>query len=121
MSVIGLLGVAGIEDRDDRDFRAQIFLRHGFDGTSISDLTRAMGIQRPSLYAAFGDKEKLFQHAVDHYLRRFGDGLDDAGFRARFSGSPVKRLRATDTTPWIRSCRWPSESPVSGESARRAS
>jgi AcrR family transcriptional regulator len=44
-----------------------LFWRKGYEGTSLSDLTSAMGINRPSLYAAFGDKEALFRKAVDRY------------------------------------------------------
>jgi AcrR family transcriptional regulator len=43
----------------------QVFRRHGYEGTSISDLTDAMGITRPSLYAAFGNKEDLFRQTLD--------------------------------------------------------
>jgi AcrR family transcriptional regulator len=45
----------------------QVFWRKGYEGTSLSDLTKAMGINRPSLYAAFGDKETLFRKALDRY------------------------------------------------------
>ncbi len=45
-----------------------LFWEHGFEATSIADLTRAMGITPPSLYAAFGDKQRLFREAVDRYL-----------------------------------------------------
>jgi AcrR family transcriptional regulator len=44
-----------------------LFWRKGYDGTSISDLTDALGIARPSLYAAFGNKEQLFRKALDRY------------------------------------------------------
>src|SRR2546428_12924146 len=44
-----------------------VFWRHGYEATSVSDLTAAMGINPPSLYAAFGDKEKLFLEAVERY------------------------------------------------------
>ena len=44
--------------------------RGGFDRTSISHLTSAMGISSPSLYAAFGDKRALFDEAVECYARR---------------------------------------------------
>jgi AcrR family transcriptional regulator len=44
-----------------------LFWRKGYEGTSLSDLTRAMAINRPSLYAAFGDKEALFRRALDRY------------------------------------------------------
>lgn len=45
-----------------------LFWEHGFEATSIADLTRAMRITPPSLYAAFGDKQRLFREAVDRYL-----------------------------------------------------
>ena len=44
------------------------FWSKGFEATSLSDLTEAMGIAKSSLYAAFGDKEKLFARALDLYL-----------------------------------------------------
>lgn len=44
-----------------------LFWERGYDRTSISDLTEAMGISPPSLYAAFGDKQALFEAAVDLY------------------------------------------------------
>jgi AcrR family transcriptional regulator len=45
-----------------------VFWRKGFEGASLSDLTKAVGVSRPSLYAAFGDKEALFHKALDRYL-----------------------------------------------------
>lgn len=45
----------------------EVFWRRGFEATSLNDLTRAMGINPPSLYAAFGDKERLFLEALEHY------------------------------------------------------
>jgi TetR/AcrR family transcriptional regulator, copper-responsive repressor len=47
----------------------RLFWERGYEDTSISDLTRAMGIGPPSLYAAFGDKESLFNEAVECYAR----------------------------------------------------
>ncbi len=47
-----------------------LFWRHGFEGTSLAALTRAMGINVPSLYAAFGNKEDLFNRALERYLQR---------------------------------------------------
>lgn len=55
-------------DRDDALDRAMhLFWRRGYEATSVSDLTDAMGITPPSLYAAFGDKKRLFLEAVDRY------------------------------------------------------
>lgn len=50
------------------DKALRVFWRKGYEGASLSDLTEAMGINRPSLYAAFGDKETLFRKALDRYL-----------------------------------------------------
>ena len=45
-----------------------LFWRHGYEATSLSDLTAAMGVTPPSIYAAFGDKKRLFLKAVGRYL-----------------------------------------------------
>ena len=47
----------------------RVFWSKGYEGASLSDLTEAMGITRPSLYAAFGNKESLFRKALDLYER----------------------------------------------------
>jgi len=55
-------------DREEALERAmQVFWKQGYEATSLHDLTRAMGINPPSLYAAFGDKERLFMEAVGRY------------------------------------------------------
>ena len=55
-------------DMDDVLDRAmQVFWRKGYEGASVSDLTKAMGINPPSLYAAFGSKEGLFRKTLDRY------------------------------------------------------
>jgi AcrR family transcriptional regulator len=51
-----------------------VFWRHGYEATSLAQLTAAMGVSPPSLYAAFGDKEKLFLETVERYRAR---GTDD--------------------------------------------
>lgn len=51
------------------DAAMQIFWEKGYNATSLSDLTAHMGIQRPSLYSAFGDKEKLFEAALRKYTK----------------------------------------------------
>jgi AcrR family transcriptional regulator len=51
------------------DRAVELFWRQGYEGTSLADLTAAMGINRPSLYAAFGNKEELFRKAVDRYAQ----------------------------------------------------
>ena len=47
----------------------RVFWSKGYEGASMTDLTEAMGITRPSLYAAFGNKEELFRKALDLYER----------------------------------------------------
>ena len=55
-------------DRDAALRRAmELFWRRGFEGVSMADLTAAMGIAAPSLYAAFGSKEALFREAIALY------------------------------------------------------
>jgi AcrR family transcriptional regulator len=49
------------------DRALDVFWEHGYEGATLPALTRAMGINRPSLYAAFGNKEQLFRKALDHY------------------------------------------------------
>ena len=45
-----------------------VFWAKGYEGASLSNLTRAMRINRPSLYAAFGNKEQLFRKVLDRYM-----------------------------------------------------
>jgi len=55
-----------------------LFWRKGYEGASLSDLTEAMGITRPSLYAAFGNKEDLFRQVLDRYDERTASFLVDS-------------------------------------------
>lgn len=56
----------------------RVFWEKGYEGTSLTDLTDAMGITRPSLYAAFGNKESLFRKALDLYEREKLDYIGKA-------------------------------------------
>ncbi|KOP67061.1 transcriptional regulator [Bacillus sp. FJAT-18019] len=49
------------------DAAMQLFWEKGYEATSLSDLTSRMGIQRPSIYSAFGDKKELFETALRKY------------------------------------------------------
>jgi AcrR family transcriptional regulator len=60
------------------DRALKVFWQKGYEGASLPDLTRAMGINRPSLYAAFGNKEALFRKAIDRYLEGPGCHVGEA-------------------------------------------
>jgi AcrR family transcriptional regulator len=80
-------------DRDRALERAMLlFWRHGFAATSIADLTRAMGISAPSLYAAFGDKERLFLEAVERYRHVAGVATERILAAAPTARLAVERL-----------------------------
>ena len=49
------------------DAAMRVFWEKGYEGTTLDDLTRAMSINRSSLYATFGDKETLFRHVIRRY------------------------------------------------------
>lgn len=49
------------------DRALEVFWARGYEGATLPALTRAMGINRPSLYAAFGNKEQLFRKALERY------------------------------------------------------
>jgi AcrR family transcriptional regulator len=60
------------------DSALDVFWRNGYEGASIADLTAAMGIKPPSLYAAFGNKEGLFRKALDRYIEQRTRFWDEA-------------------------------------------
>jgi AcrR family transcriptional regulator len=66
-----------------------VFWRQGYDGASLTDLTEAMGITRPSMYAVFGNKEELFRKVLDLYTE--GPG----GYVSRALEEPTARAVAT--------------------------
>lgn len=79
-----------------------LFWRYGFTGTSLAQLDHAVGINRASLYNAFGDKRELFLACLDYYGRHeigaavdllSGPGLGDAKVRKLFNG-PVKAVQS---------------------------
>jgi AcrR family transcriptional regulator len=67
------------------DAAMRVFWRKSYEGASLSDLTRAMRINRSSMYAAFGDKEALFRRAI-----------------ARYSAGPMKYIREALAQPTVR-------------------
>ena len=82
-------------DREEALDRAMIlFWQHGYEATSLAQLTSAMGISPPSLYAAFGDKEKLFLEAIERYITRGGADADTLMGGARTAREAVARFLA---------------------------
>lgn len=67
--------MAGRKRKFDRevvlDKAMRLFWSNGYAGTSIANLTAELGINTPSLYAAFGNKEKLFKEALAHYTLQY--------------------------------------------------
>lgn len=59
------------------------FWSKGFAGTSLDDLASAMGMNRPSIYAAFGNKEALYGAAVEHYMQGIGRSFLEPLHRGR--------------------------------------
>jgi AcrR family transcriptional regulator len=83
-------------DRDEALDRAMhLFWQRGYEATSVSDLTEAMGITPPSLYSAFGDKKRLFLEAVDSYQNGPGS-FAQAAFKEPTAERAMHRL-LTDT------------------------
>ncbi|MFC3229829.1 TetR/AcrR family transcriptional regulator [Marinibaculum pumilum] len=58
-----------------------VFWRKGYEGASYADLTAATGVERPALYAAFGNKEALFRRALARYNEHYLDYLPEALLR----------------------------------------
>ncbi|MGW0826507.1 TetR/AcrR family transcriptional regulator [Streptomyces sp. NPDC002845] len=68
------------------------FWENGYEATSVSDLTRVMGIGAPSLYAAFGDKRALFDEVVQVYGVRYGSFIDRALAEESTARAAVERM-----------------------------
>lgn len=86
----------------------QVFLAKGYDGSSIAELTVAMGINPPSLYATFGDKRGLFERVMDRYAGRRSPLLHAAIAEATAAGVVSKLMHGyadalTDPT-WPPGC-----------------
>lgn len=90
--------MAGRPRSFDRDAALELameaFWRYGYDGTSIAILTQKIGIKPPSLYAAFGDKRRLFDEAALLYVQHFRATLDHS-LDAPTARESVARLLTT--------------------------
>ena len=77
------------------DAALRVFWEKGYEGASLSDLTEAMGINRPSLYAAFGDKEALFRQVLKRYEQGPVAYMKDALGEPTARGVIERMLRGT--------------------------
>ncbi len=77
------------------DRALDVFWRKGYEGATMCDLTAAMGINPPSLYAAFGNKEGLFRKALDRYAAMHDVPLARGAGRADGAGLAEALLRRT--------------------------
>jgi AcrR family transcriptional regulator len=75
----------GFDEEAALDAAMRLFWERGYEGTSMADLTRAMGLNPPSIYAAFGDKKSLFALAA----KRYAEG--PAQYQARALSEPTLR------------------------------
>jgi AcrR family transcriptional regulator len=81
-----------------------IFWERGYEAASISELTSAMGITPPSLYAAFGDKERLFLEAIERYASGPGGGAPRALAEEPTARGAIERLLNEAAEELTRSC-----------------
>lgn len=77
------------------DKAVQVFQGKGYEATTVEDLTAAMGVNRPSLYAAFGNKEALFHRVLDRYRDRYAREAQQI-----FAGSPNTRQALEAFLDW---------------------
>src|SRR5580658_10374966 len=109
----------------------RVFWRKGYLGTSLSELTKAMGINRPSSYAAFGNKKSLFRQALAHYAKGPSSYLSEA-LREPTARAVVERLlhgvvdlltdpRTPNTCLWVHGALSCGDDPLRKEfAAQRA-
>ncbi|MGY2088673.1 TetR/AcrR family transcriptional regulator [Nocardia gipuzkoensis] len=79
-----------------------LFWERGYEATSIGDLTAAMGIGAPSLYAAFGDKKTLFAEVVASFGARYGGFVARALAEERTADAAVRRILREAATEYTR-------------------
>ena len=81
-----------------------VFWKEGFAGASLDDLSEATGLNRPSLYGAFGDKERLFLEAVEFYASGPGGFGQRALEEEPTAHAAVERLLVEAAAELTRSC-----------------
>jgi AcrR family transcriptional regulator len=97
-------------DRDKvLDAAVQVFWEKGYEGASVGDLTKAMGINPPSLYAKFGNKHGLFLQAIDRYVATITSTqltplIEMSDIKQAVSGYFVELIRCVASQDWPAGC-----------------
>jgi AcrR family transcriptional regulator len=95
------------------DAALQVFWKKGYEGASLSDLTAAMHIERPSLYATFGNKEALFLKVLDRYAGTVGAFAPEA-LKEPTARAVVERLLLSTADSLTNPCNQPGCMTVQG-------
>src|SRR6202166_751948 len=103
------------------DRALEVFWARGYEGATLPELTEAMGINRPSLYAALGNKEQLFRKALDRYqtgpMSFLTEALKEPTGRAAAEAIFSGFIRMQRNREKARGCLIVSGALVSGEEA----
>jgi AcrR family transcriptional regulator len=87
-----------VDETNVLDAATRLYWERGYEGISIKDLTDAMGMTPPSLYAAFGSKEALYDRVIDRYAATFGQSL----LREVFAEPDLQRAIIALVQDWAR-------------------
>ena len=80
-------------DRDEAlNSALRVFYENGYEATSVAQLGEAMNMKPPSLYNAFGDKEKLFIEVLEHYHRPYRESVSQIFSRAQTTQETIRQL-----------------------------
>jgi TetR/AcrR family transcriptional regulator, transcriptional repressor for nem operon len=121
-----MAGIKQFDRHEVLDRAMAVFWERGYEATSIQDLLQAMGINRGSLYATFGDKQQLFLAVLDHYAEKVStamlDVLGDTDPRRAIAQMFAVLLHRTSDPRWPRGClntNTALECPGSGDAITR--
>jgi AcrR family transcriptional regulator len=103
------------------DRALEVFWARGYEGATLPELTRAMGINRPSMYAAFGNKEELFRKALERYqtgpMSFMSEALKEPTARAAAEAILLGFIRMQQNREKARGCLIVSGALAAGEDA----
>jgi TetR/AcrR family transcriptional regulator, transcriptional repressor for nem operon len=121
-----MAGIKQFDRHEVLDRAMAMFWERGYEATSIQDLLEAMGINRGSLYATFGDKQRLFLAVLDHYAEKVSTAmlaeLREPDLRRAIAQMFAALLRRTSDPSWPRGClntNTALECPGSGDAISR--